>query len=126
MSDDHLQDDPLHRALNLFETRDRRQWTLVRVLVFTLAVSVGVSGYQTVLVRQQGHDLQRLTESTNVLVADIARRSSPETVARQQAIIDGLVSSIRCEVAEVLQSAMDGLADQGLIERLTVPCIPGA
>lgn len=97
--------------------------TLVRILVISLVLSLGVTAYSTIKVQQQTTALTELSKSNRKL-GDANRRTlkaikdqtSPEALAQQQRTINAILVRVDCNTRQAFQDAIQQLVDLGITE----------
>ena len=88
----------------------------MRVILLVLILQAPVL-YQ---IWQQGDDIKHVTADTNRVVGYIDEQTSPERVAKQEQLLNGILVRIDCNDASRLQLVIDGLVEQGLVEPFDV------
>lgn len=96
--------------------------SLLRVLVISLILSLGVQAYNTSQVREQTSELAALSKSNRRLgdanrktLTIIEAQTSPEAIARQKAQVEDIIGIIDCNQRQALQDALQGLVDRDIL-----------
>lgn len=90
--------------------------SLIRLILFALVLQAPA----LYLIWNQGHNVDTTTKNTNDVVQFIKEQTDPERQAQQQELLNGILIRIDCNDARRLQSVIDGLVEQRLIEPFDV------
>lgn len=107
--------------------------SLLRILVVSLILSLGVQAYNTSQVSQQTTKLtelsrsnRKLGDSNRLTLKAIQDQTSPEAIARQKAQVEDIIGIIDCNQRQALQDALQGLVDREILNQEDVVTITQA
>lgn len=99
---------------------------LLKTLVITLILSIGLTGYNTTKVRDISEDYAALARDNRRTLQIIETQTSPEAIARQKAQVEDIIGIIDCNQRQALQDALQGLVDRGILSPSDVVTITRA